>query len=595
MVFLLRLFPDPEPARQALSEAIEGRSFIFEYFTVFSRIALCLLALFIVVRCAGSLLSSKAEAELWGHITLKAGDLKLPVTHWENTIGRSKNSDITINFPTVSRSHAALIRDGGLWRITDLGSKVGTKVNGEEIVRDQSRLIKYGDIVEIGGVEARFDPLTEEEKQANMNRTPPGLDIRPSFTFYLLTVFQVIMAIQLSISAGLRFCWEIPFCFAAFIVIMWVYFIFFRIQNRRGFEIDTIAFFLGTLGLSVTASSEPEGILMQFLALSVGIVTFVALGWFLRDLKRAQMMRWPMAAAAIGLLGFTILLGTVVNGQKNWVFIGSMSIQPSEIAKMCFIYAGAASLDRLFAKRNIWMYVALSVACVGALAYMSDFGGVLLFFVAFLVVAYLRSGDLKTIIFAVASAVFGGVIVLRFKPYILGRFQSWRHAWEYAHDGGYQQTRTMSAAASGGLFGVGSGQGWLKRIPAADTDLVFGMVAEEMGLIIAVCAVTCICVLAVFAAKSTVTSRSAFYSIAACSATALLVFQMTLNVLGSVDILPLTGVTFPFVSNGGSSLVSSFGLLAFIKAADTRQNASFASMPQKKVFRRGERAHEKAS
>ena len=123
-------------------------------------------------------------------------------------------------------------------------------------------------------------------------------------------------------------------------------------------------------------------------------------------------------------------------------------------------------------------------------------------------------------------------------------------------------------------------RGWLHRVPAADTDLVFGMLCEEWGLIIAVLAVLCIAALAVFAVRSCRAGRSSFYTIAACAATSLLVFQTTLNVLGSVDILPLTGVTFPFVSNGGSSMLSAWTLLAFLKAADTRSNASFAIRPQ---------------
>jgi len=265
------------------------------------------------------------------------------------------------------------------------------------------------------------------------------------------------------------------------------------------------------------------------------------------------------------------------------------------VAKVAFVFAGAAPLDRLFAKRNNALYIVLTGGCAAALAWMSDFGAVLLFFVAFLVTAYMRSGDLKTIVFAISAAVFGGTIVLRFRPYILKRFETWLHAWEWAYEGGYQQTRTMSAAASGGLLGMGAGRGWLRQIPAADTDLVFGMVTEELGFITGICAVACILALAIFTIRSATTSRSAFYTIAACAACTMFVFQMTLNVLGSVDLLPLTGVTFPFVSNGGSSLVSSFGMLAFVKAIDTRQNASFASTPQKQLFRKGAKAYEKIS
>ena len=140
----------------------------------------------------------------------------------------------------------------------------------------------------------------------------------------------------------------------------------------------------------------------------------------------------------------------------------------------------------------------------------------------------------------------------------------------------------MSAAASGGLFGKGAGQGWLGNIFAANTDMVFAMVSEELGLIIALCMMLSILTLAFFAVRSASQGRSAYYAIGACASMAMLLTQMALNVFGSLDLLPFTGVTFPFVSRGGSSLISCWMLMAFIKAADNRKSASFAVRPGKK-------------
>ena len=128
----------------------------------------------------------------------------------------------------------------------------------------------------------------------------------------------------------------------------------------------------------------------------------------------------------------------------------------------------------------------------------------------------------------------------------------------------------MSAAASGGLFGTGPEDAWLKYVGAANTDLVFGVVSEEFGLLLALVCVTAVIALAAFALRAGDSARSSFYAIAACAAASMLIFQTTLNVLGAVDILPLTGVTFPFVSMGGSSMLSCWGLLAYLKAADVR-------------------------
>ena len=134
----------------------------------------------------------------------------------------------------------------------------------------------------------------------------------------------------------------------------------------------------------------------------------------------------------------------------------------------------------------------------------------------------------------------------------------------------------MMCIASGGLFGMGAGRGWLKYIFAADSDMVFATISEEWGLITALMLTSCIVVLALFAMRSAAVGRSSFYTIGGCTAASILVVQTILNVLGTVDVLPLTGVTFPFLSNGGSSMIAAWGLLAFVKAADTRQNASFA-------------------
>ncbi|MBR2892512.1 MAG: FtsW/RodA/SpoVE family cell cycle protein, partial [Clostridia bacterium] len=123
---------------------------------------------------------------------------------------------------------------------------------------------------------------------------------------------------------------------------------------------------------------------------------------------------------------------------------------------------------------------------------------------------------------------------------------------------------------SGGLFGLGVGNGALRNVYAATTDLVFGLVCEEMGIFIAFSVVLAFAFIAIYAVISSKSAPSTFYSIAACSAAAMLLFQICLNIFGITDLLPLTGVTLPFVSQGGSSMICSWALFAFIKSADIR-------------------------
>ncbi|QNL45046.1 FtsW/RodA/SpoVE family cell cycle protein [Oscillibacter hominis] len=558
-----------------LTALIAANPAVGEWYTTIVRFLFPVLALLILLRAIRSLLRVPHTPETWAQLSMPNG-APAPLTHWENIIGRSRFADVVLNYPSISRQHAALIRgEDAVWTVYDLDSKGGTLVNGEKI--EGSAQVREGDTITLGGVPLMLLPITAEEKQAQLahRKAERPATIWPSFLW--LTLFQVLTCFQLIVASGEAATVMIPVVFLCLIVVMWLYFIVIRLTRCVGFEMETIAFFLSTLSLAVTASSAPSALPKQLIAVLLGLGLFLILGIFLRDLSRVQRIRWLMAAGAIALLGITLVLGKSKYGASNWLVLGGLSFQPSEIAKICYIFAGSATLDRLFRRRNLSLFIVLTGVCIGCLGLMSDFGTAAIFFVTFLVIAYLRSGDFATLSLICGGAVFGGIIILEFKPYILNRFAAWGHAWEQASGAGFQQTRTMSAAASGGLVGVGAGNGWLHNVAAADTDLVFGMLCEEWGLLIAILAVLAIITLAIFAARACRVGRSSFYTIAACAASSLLVFQTCLNVFGSVDLLPLTGVTFPFVSNGGSAMMSAWGLLAFLKATDTRENASFAT------------------
>lgn len=546
----------------------------------FLRYLFPVLALIILGRCAQSLLLFHKEPEIWAWLAAPNGD-RLPVTHWETLLGRAKNCDVVLDYPTISRSHAVLTRyDDGSWTISDVGSKGGIQVNGQTTSME---VVSFGDKISLGGVEFTLVPITKEQEviQASV-RTRAGDVIRPAFTLILLSLFQILAALNLALH-DTEAASTITTGFAVLMAMEWVYFIFMRILRRTGFEVETIAFFLCTLGLAVIASDTPAEMTKQLFCIGAGLVVFLFLCWSLRDLERAKKFRYLAAVGGIGLLLINLVFGVEQYGAKNWIYIAGMSFQPSELVKLCFIFVGASTLQRIMTKRNMFLFIAYSAMVCGCLVLMSDFGTALIFFVAFLVIAYMRSGSFATIALIVSATGFGGVLALRFKPYILNRFSAWGHVWEDALNTGYQQTRSMMCIASGGLFGLGAGRGWLKYVAASDTDLVFAFVGEEWGLLMAIFMILAVVCLAAFVAKSASVGRSSFYTIGACAAGAILLIQTMLNVFGTVDLLPLTGVTFPFVSNGGSSMIACWGLLAFIKAADTRQNASVAvRLPSKR-------------
>lgn len=309
------------------------------------------------------------------------------------------------------------------------------------------------------------------------------------------------------------------------------------------------------------------------------------MGWSLRNLERAKRVRYLAVAAGLGFLLLTLAVGTEYYGAKCWIVIGNISLQPSELSKVCFVFAGASTMDRIMNKRNLIAFIAYSVVICGCLAVMNDFGTALIFFCSFLIIAYLRSGSMGTVALAITALVIAGILALRIAPHAMRRFATWHHIWDDPFDSGYQQAQSLMCIASGGLYGLGPGKGFMRKVFAADSDVVFATISEEWGLLLAMMAVLCVCAFGFFAIRSARVARSSFYSIGACTAAGILLVQTILNTLGTVDILPFTGVTFPFVSNGGTSMVASWGLLAFVKAADTRQNASFAV----KLSRKGKR------
>ncbi len=547
------------------------------------RVLAVIVAITVIARCITSLYREKTGREIWGWLTTSDGE-RLNLHHWENALGRGRWADVALQAPTVSRTHAALLRDHkGNWKLQPLQTKNGTRLNGKLVVHTIP--VKTGDVIDLGGVPLEFYAISEEEEREQAMRWGVAeRPLSPGRTLAYLMIFQIMMCIQCLPGREGPDMAMIAISFAILAAAMWGMYALYRSLKRTAFEAETIAFFLCTVSFSITAAYSPDSLLRQTICMLMGLVIFFVLSVLLRDLRATVSLRWPVAVLTCLLLIFNVVLGQRLFGAKNWIDLGFISFQPSEFVKIAFIFTGAATLDRLFARRNLLFTVLFCGFCMGCLALMSDFGTALIFFVALLVIAFLRSGDLGFLALMGTAAAAGGWLVLQFKPYIANRFAAWRHVWDfYNESGGYQQTRTMSAIASGGLFGKGTEDAFLKNLGAANTDLVFGVISEEFGLILALCSVFVLLVLAVYAVSRTVNARSSYYVIAANAAAAMLIFQASLNVLGAVDILPLTGVTLPFVSVGGSSMIACWGLLAFIKAADTRPNASFTLRLPKRI------------
>ena len=538
------------------------------------RVIVPVLALYVVWRCYTSFKKGQRRRDPVIMLQDQGSGTSFPVLYWENSIGRSRSCDITLPDATMSRDHAVLLRRDEGWFICDTGSKSGVLVNGKKI--QDRQLVNVGDSVTMGSTTLTL--WNADQKPLERRRIFTGFSreaASPFVLMFLTTLVLLLMGVQ-GVLGGETLSPAALIPCAAVLVMGWGLYIFsVGIQHRVSFEIETVGILLSGIGINLLASFDLEGVTTQLAAMLLGIFLFSFLLWFMGDMDRVAKCRLWIGLGALALLGATLVFGTNTYGSTNWIRIGPLSVQPSEFVKIAFIFVGTSTLDRLQTKKNMGEFLVFTGACIGLLALMPDFGMALILFATFLILAFMRSGSVRTIALVLAGAVLAVLVVLTVKPYVLERFMGWGHVWEHVNDNmGYSQTRTLTYLASGGFFGVGLGNSYLTPVFAADSDLVFGLLCEEQGLLLGLVVLFAF-VLFVFYARSDVTrSRSTFFSIAACSAAGMLLFQAALNVFGATDVLPMTGVTLPFISAGGSSMLAVWGLLAFLKASDERTYAA---------------------
>ena len=552
--------------------------------TTVSRYALLIIALYVVVRVVLAMFFKKATNPVRGRLVNDVTGEVITLRDNETSIGRNKACDVVLGFDTISRLHAVMAFRNKGFMVFDTNSKSGVTVNGEKIKNKAN--VYDGDRVGFGGLE-----YTLSVNKFKYIKDKSGVLGRPNYFIILtlISVFNIFTMLLTSFPEG-NFEIRVASAFLGMIALIWGYFFFASIVMRiTGFEVESIAFLFASIGLGIVASIYPRGALKQFFAILLGVVGFCMLLTLLRFVDTIKVFRYMLAVGAIGLLALTLLIAEPTNGALSWVNIAGISLQPSELVKVAFIFVGAVTLEKLQSIKQLTLYIVFAAICVLELFLMYDFGAALIFFFTFIVIAFMRSGDIRTIMLICIAAALGAVLIILFKPYVAARFSGYLHIWENMDTTGYQQTRTLIYSASGGLFGLGLGNGKLRNVFAAAEDLVFGVVCEEYGIIMGFLIPVTFALLTVAIIINAQRSKSTFYAISGVGAISLVLFQTMLNIFGVTDLLPLTGVTLPFVSKGGSSIICCFCLLAFMKSVDTRTFSNFKpdlARPEPKQKRR---------
>lgn len=320
------------------------------------------------------------------------------------------------------------------------------------------------------------------------------------------------------------------------------------------------------LGFIMVLRLSPGNAFKQFIIVVVGTVAAFFVPAIMRKRSFLIKIRYVLAVLGILMLGVTLVLGRTTWGANISVDIAGFSFQPSEFVKLIYVVFVAAMLTK--AKEFKYVIISAIIAAVHVLILVAsnDLGAALIFFVVYLVMLYVGTGQLRYLIAGLVTGSGAAVFAYKMFSHVRTRVAAWRDPWSIIDNGGYQITQSLFAIGTGGWFGMGLYQGLPNKIPVAVKDFVFAAISEEYGMIFAICVIL-VC-FSCFIGMMRIASRSrdVFYKLIAVGFGVLYIFQCFLTIGGVTKFIPATGVTLPFVSYGGSSILCSLIMFAMVQA-----------------------------
>ena len=319
--------------------------------------------------------------------------------------------------------------------------------------------------------------------------------------------------------------------------------------------------FLCALGVLVLYATNPNYAYQQTMYYGVGLGTMVVCIYLVRIIRNWHIPVLLMIPVSLAMLALPLVIGKETNGAKNWFYIGSLSVQPSEIVKLSLLVIISFYMSRH--KMIPWLFFA--VCCLGLLMLQKDLGTALMYYGTTLMLFYASSGNLALTVLGLAGG--GGAAVMGYKMFahVKKRVAIWLNPWSDYENAGYQIVQGLMALASGGMLGCGLGLGTPTTIPVYHTDFIFAVICEQFGLIFGLCVLAMYVALIWRGATIAMAARRSFHGLLAMGCTVLIALQTFTIIGGVIKLIPLTGVTMPFVSYGGTSLVSSMCLIGLLQ------------------------------
>lgn len=319
------------------------------------------------------------------------------------------------------------------------------------------------------------------------------------------------------------------------------------------------------IGMIILTRLNYEKAVKQYVIAAGGIAISLAVPVIIRKFKLLSEWRKLYAVAGIASLAIVVVVGQVSYGAKLGFSVGGISIQPSELVKIIFVFFVASSFKMSLEFRDIVITTALAAFHVLILVVSKDLGAALIIFVVYLVMLYVATHQFLYVAAGVGAGSVASVAAYYLFNHVKTRVVVWKDPFANYDNGGYQVAQSLFAIGTGGWFGMGLFQGMPDNIPVADEDFIFSAISEELGLIFALCMIL-ICVSCyVMFLNIAMQLHNFFYKMVALGLGTCYIFQAFLNIGGVTKFIPSTGVTLPLVSYGGSSLLSTLIMFAIIQ------------------------------
>ncbi len=344
-----------------------------------------------------------------------------------------------------------------------------------------------------------------------------------------------------------------------------------------------VVFTLSGIGITFVTRLQPDASLGQVVFLFLGVALMVGTLAVVKNLEVVKRYKYVLGIAGIILLVLPMFIGTEIYGSKLWIKIGGFQFQPGEFAKVLIVLFLAGYLAENRELLSISNRTVLGIkfprlrllyplfivwgVCLLVVAFERDLGSALLFYTIFLIMLYVATGRVSYVIIGLALLAIGAFGMYQIMSHVQVRVAIWLDPFSDAQNLGYQIVQSLFSLADGGLAGVGIGKGMADIIPVVASDMIFAAIGEEMGLLGGSAVLLLFMLFAVRGLTTAARAKSDLAAFSAAGLTAAISFQAFTIVGGVTKLIPLTGVTLPFMSQGGSSLLASFVIVALLLRA----------------------------